>query len=137
MTFTEPAPNVTFTITTLPLWPTIVFATDANGPHTWEWTIGWDVYSAAGTANTASGHWNAAAAISNRGGKLTVKATAGGASATITVHIRAANPSATEVTSYLNSRPNSDGFGAIVAHETNSIHFRTDVRAGLELEDER
>jgi hypothetical protein len=127
MTFTEPAPNATFTITTLPLWPAIVFATDSEGPHTWDWTIAWDVFSATGTANTAVGRWNAAAAIGNRGGKLTVKATAGGGSATITVNIRAVNPSVTEVTSYLSSRPNSDGFGAIVAHETNSIHFRNNV----------
>ena len=124
MTITEPAPNATFAITTLPLWPSIVFKTDARGPHTWDWTIAWDVFSVGGTEMTASGIWNAAAVIGNRGGRLTVKVTAGGVSATITVSIRAVNPSVTEVTSYLNSRPNSDGFGAIVAHETNTVHFK-------------
>ena len=127
MKFTQPSPDATVTITAAPAWPTIVFTTDAQGPHAWTWKIAWDVFTASGMVGTPSNSWNASAVIANRGGRLTVTATAGAASATIGINIAGTNPSVADVMAFLNSRPNSDGFGAILAHETNTIHFRNNV----------
>jgi hypothetical protein len=67
--------------------------------------------------------WNPALAIASRGGTLTVTATSGTDSAMTSVTIVGTNPSAAEVMAYLASRPGSDGFGAIIAHETGTVHF--------------
>jgi hypothetical protein len=123
MKFTKPASNQLFTITSAPAWPTIVFETDANGAHTWQWSISWDMFTESGSVPTAANTWNAAPAIANRGGVLTVKATAGAASATIAVRINGTNPTAVDVTQYLATKPQSDGFGRIVQHETKCKHF--------------
>ena len=123
MNFTKPASNAAFTITAAPAWPEILFETDGQGAHTWQWTIAWDAFTASGTASTFGNSWDAAAAIVNRGGLLTVTVTAGAATATIAVTLRGTNPGESDVTAYLSTKPNSDGFGPIVRHETKFKHF--------------
>ena len=123
MNFTKPALNAVFTISAPPAWPAITFETDVQGAHTWQWTISWDVFTASGSASTAANTWDAAPAIVNRGGLLTVKAIAGAATATTAVNITGTNPTPVDVTSYLATKPNSDGFGLIIRHENKFKHF--------------
>ena len=122
MNVTKPAPNSIFRITAAPAWPSVVFETDASGPHTWQWTLAWDFFSASGTVSTPSNTWDASV-VANRGGTLTVKVTAGAASASTTVHIVGTNPTETDVVTYLSTRPDSDGFDRIIKHESKFKHF--------------
>lgn len=123
MKFKAPKANDTFTITSAPEWPTISFETDATGAHTWQWTITWGSYTKSGTANTPGNVWDAKGVVTNFGGTLTVRAAAAKATASITVRIRGTNPSATEVNTYLGTKPNSAGFDKIVEHESKYKHF--------------
>lgn len=123
MNFTNPVPNTVFTIDAALAWPAIVFETDVQGPHTWQWTMTWDAFTASGSASTAANTWNAAPALVNRGGLLTVTAIAGEATATMTVNIKGMNPAASDVTNYLATKPNSDGFERIIQQETKLQHF--------------
>jgi hypothetical protein len=125
MNFTKPALNAVFTITAAPVWPTIAFQTDARGPHTWKWTITWDVFTVSGSDSTAGNTWSADTPIVDRGGTLIVEAAAGGSSARITVEINGTNPIATDVSQWLATKPGSDGFGRIIQHETRFKHFNS------------
>jgi hypothetical protein len=123
MKFTRPAANAVFTITSAPAWPAVVFETDAQGGHTWRWTITWGAFTKSGVATTLGNRWDAEAAITDRGGTLTVRAECGGQSARITVKLRGTNPTATDVTTYLGTKANAAGFGRIIAHESKFRHF--------------
>jgi hypothetical protein len=123
MTFTKPGSNAVFTITAAPDWPAIMFETDAQGAHAWQWMISWDVFTASGSASTEGNMWNAAPAVLDRGGLLTVKAAAGGATATITVNIAGTNPTAADVINHLATNPDNDGFAAIIRHESKFKQF--------------
>lgn len=123
MKFTKPAANQAFAISTAPAWPSIAFETDAQGAHTWNWTLAWGTFKKSGSEKTAGNTWDAAQAIANCGGALTVVATAGTATASITVQIKGTNPSAAEVTQYLDTKPDSAGFAKIINHETKFQHF--------------
>jgi len=123
MKFTKPKLDQIFSITSGPDWPSIQFETDATGSHTWNWTITWRTFSKSGKEITALNKWDAQSAITNCGGTLTVRAEANKASATITVKIKGTNPSAQEVTQYLNTKANSAGFGDIIEHESKFKQF--------------
>lgn len=125
MNITKPAANTVFTITAEPSWPSIVMETDRQGPHTWDWTLAWDKFSASGTASTPGNAWDARTVAADRGGTLTVKATAGGQSATVAVRLVGKNPTKADVASYVAAKPDGEGFEKIVEHETHSQHFGT------------
>jgi hypothetical protein len=57
------------------------------------------------------------------GGTLTVTATAGGQSATVSVKITGQNPTSQQATTYLTAQPNSDGFDKLLEHESHFKHF--------------
>ncbi|MBV9782431.1 MAG: hypothetical protein JO264_01290 [Acidisphaera sp.] len=119
-----PAANAVFQIATAPSWPAIPFRTDGSGAHAWQWRISWGNFSRSGNATTTGNQWDAGPVVTNLGGALTVTAKASaGVSAPLTVRISGANPSAQEVTNHLNTRPNSNGFDAILQHETQKRHF--------------
>jgi hypothetical protein len=121
MTISTPTPVVI--ISADAGWPAIVLTSDAAGPHTWSWTISWGTFKKSGTAATPGNTWDAGPAITNCGGALTVTATAGGASAAITLQVKGTNPAPADVAAFANSRPHGDGFAAIIHHETKSKHF--------------
>ncbi len=123
MKVTKPKANDAFTITSAPEWPSIQFETDATGEHTWTWTIAWGVFKKSGKENTPGNTWDAKTVVTNFGGTLTVRAEAGKAHANITVKIKGTNPSGTEVTTYLGTKPNSAGFDKILEHESKYKHF--------------
>lgn len=123
MKFTKPMPNATFTITSVPEWPSVVFETDAAGAHSWNWTLTWGKFTKSGTATTPGNTWDAKSVITNMGGTLAVRATANKAMATVTVKISGTNPSKTEVTQYLATKTNSAGFDKIIEHESKFKHF--------------
>ncbi|MGD0571134.1 MAG: hypothetical protein ABSA78_22270 [Candidatus Sulfotelmatobacter sp.] len=124
MNITSPlGSNVVFTITSDPTWPSIPFATDATGPHTWNWKITWGSFSESGVATTASNQWDAQSVVGNRGGTLTVTIRAATQTAVATVKIKGTNPSSNDVTQFLVSKPNSDGFDKILIHESGCRHF--------------
>jgi hypothetical protein len=123
MKVTTPALNAIFRITAAPAWPPVLFETDLDGPHLWEWTIAWDAFSASGSVDTASNTWDATSVVTNRGGTLTVNVSAGDASASATVHIVGTNPTEADVVTYLSATPASDGFDRIIKHETKFRHF--------------
>lgn len=124
MRITAPTHNQVFTITAAPAWPAIAFTTDGTGPHVWEWTLTWRTFSRRGRVATPGNSWDAGPSVTNLGGTLAVRATANRAVASQTVLIRGTNPAAADITAFLTTKPNSDGFGAIIAHETRNRHFR-------------
>lgn len=119
----SPARNAAFEIDHTPSWPSIVFETDATGPHTWRWTISWKNFKRSGRANTDGPTWDAAEAIQDRGGLLVVKATAGVKTASASVKITGENPGEGEVETYVQAQADSDGFDKIVVHESKGRHF--------------
>ena len=123
MKFTKPKLNETFTITSVPEWPQIIFETDAKGAHTWHWTMAWGNFKVSGKGSTLGNAWNAKVSITNYGGTLTVRAEASKMSATITVKVKGTNPSAAEVNRYLATKANSAGFDKILEHESKFKHF--------------
>ena len=123
MQITKPAANTLFKITAAPAWPSVVFETDASGAHTWQWALAWDAFSTSGTVTTPSNTWDATSVITNRGGTLTVKATAGAASASTSVRITGTNPTEADVVQFLSTRPDSSGFDRIIKHESKFRHF--------------
>jgi hypothetical protein len=123
MNITSPAPGAVFTISADAGWPSIPLQTDAQGAHSWTWTMTWGTFTKSGAATTAGNRWDAGPAITNYGGSLTVVATAGGSSATIALQVKGTNPAPADVAQFANSRPNSDGFASIIQHETKSKHF--------------
>ena len=124
MNITSPAGNnAVFTITSDPNWPSIAFQTDATGPHTWNWKIAWRSFSHSGVANTESNQWDAQSAVTNYGGTLTVTARSGDQRAVSVVRIIGTNPSQNDVTQFVASKPNSDGFDKILIQESHCRHF--------------
>jgi len=121
--FKKPAATDAFTITSAPAWPNVAFETDATGAHTWAWSIQWGSFKQSGTANTAGNTWDAQSVITNFGGTLTVTATAGKDSATISVKIKGTNPSGTEVNTYLGTKQNAEGFDKLLEHESHYRNF--------------
>lgn len=123
MQILAPKPNSLFTITSAPEWPAVAFQTDATGPHTWNWELVWGAFNASGSVDTPDNRWDAGAAVTNLGGSLTVQANANGQTAMVTVQIGGTNPSASEVTTYLASSPDSAGFEKIVFKESEGRQF--------------
>jgi hypothetical protein len=121
--FAKPTTYDVFTITSSPVWPSVVFITDANGPHIWTWSIDWNGFKKSGTAQTAANMWEAQSVITNYGGSLTVCATADRDSVSITVKIKATNPSNAEVKAYLATKPGSSGFDKLLKHESGFKNF--------------
>jgi len=133
---TSPAPNALFQISSEPAWPVLQFQTDAvlaeGQKLNWSWSMAWDRFSKQGTEESSTNAWNAQASlsealtggvISDIGGSLTVQVTGPGGSASITVRIRATNPSRQEVMEFLASQPNSTGFDRILDAESRMQHF--------------
>ncbi len=124
MKFTSPAAAAKFQITSAAVWPSIVFTTDATGPHGWKWAIEWDTFKASGSASTAGNTWDAKSVVADLGGTLTVTATAGKESAAVKVEVLGTNPTAAEATAYLATKPDSGGFDAKVQKESGFKQFR-------------
>jgi hypothetical protein len=123
MKFTNPNVNDVFTITSSPAWPSVAFVTDADGPHIWTWSIDWGGFQKSGTAEEPANRWDAQSVITNYGGSLTVCAAADGDSVSITIKIKATNPSDTEVKAYLATKPGSSGFDKLLKHESDFKNF--------------
>jgi hypothetical protein len=123
MKFVKPKANDTFTITSAPSWPSIVFETDGSGAHTWTWTITWHTFKKTGKANTLGNSWDAQSVVNNLGGTLTVRADTNKFHATTTVKIVGTNPSAADVKTYLKTKSSVEGFDKIIAQESRFLHF--------------
>src|SRR5262245_1558699 len=123
MNFIRPKPRAAFIIASAAVWPAIEFETDATGVHTWQWTVAWRTFRKSGKETTPNNKWNAKPVITNRGGTLTVRAAAGGTSASISVRVRGINPDAADVIQYLSTKANSAGFDRIIQHESKFKHF--------------
>lgn len=123
MKFTKPNANQEFKISSAPKWPTIIFQTDAKGPHIWTWKISWRDKEKIGKAHTPGNQWDATLALQDLGGTLTVTAVAGKLQATISVSIKGTNPSKEEVETFLKKQPHNAGFEKIIQHESNFEHF--------------
>lgn len=128
MRIVSPKLHAKFTVDATPTWPSIVFQTDQAGEHRWTWTIAWKSFSKHGKATTVDGALTLADEIANLGGTLTVVAhSAKGGQASISVTIEGSNPTVGDVQTYLATRSDSDGFFAIVNHETQCRHFKNGV----------
>lgn len=123
MKFTQPASNSIGLITAEPVWPSLVFTTDAPGIHTWRWKMEWGVYTRSGVASTTGPRWDARESIEGLGGALTVRATCGTANAQVVVQVRGTNPALTDITRYIATQADSAGFERIVQHESRGRHF--------------
>jgi len=122
--FVKPKADASFTITSVPEWPSIVFETDQKGAaHTWTWTLTWGTFSKTGKATTLDNSWDAKSVVENCGGTLSVRADANKVHGSINVKIGGTNPSSAEVTTYLNSKANATGFDKIIAQESRYRHF--------------
>ena len=123
MRIVRPARKAVFTADATPTWPTIVFETDATGPHVWRWTISWGHFSRSGRAATEGPVWDATAAVADLGGQLVVSASAGKKIASASVKIIGENPGAARVEAYVQAQADSDGFEKLVVHESKGVHF--------------
>lgn len=123
MRITTPVPNATFTISSDPLWPQMLFETDRSGPHTWNWQVSWGNYQTSGTATTTSNTWDAQDVLVNYGGVLAVTAQANNETVTISVTIKGTNPTVADIVQFLASQTNSDGFDKILQQESKGRHF--------------
>ena len=123
MRITSPAPNTGFAIASDTTPPRITVTTDAAGPHSWNWVITWRTWRRSGQVLTPGNVLVLDTALANLGGALTVTARAGLAQASVALKVTGTNPSATELSTYLDSRPGSGGFGAIIEHETHGNQF--------------
>ena len=103
--------------------PPLPFASDAPGPHRWDWHLAWRDHSARGQAATPNGRWDAREAIGCGGGTLHVHAVAGRAEAETAVEVRGTNPTAGQVAAWLAGRAGAEGFDRIVAQESRCRHF--------------
>jgi len=119
----SPSLNSTFTVTATPSWPSIVFKTDGAGAHKWSWKLAWKSFERSGTVNTNNNQWDAVSVITNLGGTLTVSASAGSGVGTVAVKIIGKNPTAAEVTTFLNTKPDGGGFDKILTKESKALHF--------------
>ncbi len=104
-------------------WPALTFQTDGVGAHIWKWSIAWRTYTKTGNLTTPGNLWNALSVLANFGGTLTVTAIAGKETASFAGKITGTNPTAQQVTTYLQTKPNSTGFDSILQHETKARHF--------------
>src|SRR5687767_12529140 len=123
MRITSPAPNTAFPIASDTTPPRITVTTDATGPHSWDWVIVWRTWRRSGQVLTQGNTLVLDTVLANLGGALTITARAGVAQASLVLKITGTNPGAAELTTYLNSRPGSGGFDAIIEHETHGRHF--------------
>jgi hypothetical protein len=123
MKITSPALNAVFQITADANWPSIVFQTDATGPHSWQWTVSWNAFTKSGVASTPGNQWDAANTIAGLGGQLKVQASANGQSDSASVKVTGQNPSAQQVMAYLATQAGSDGFDKLLEHESKFKHF--------------
>src|SRR5260370_39512283 len=123
MRITTPASNATFVISAAAESPSMPFATDGTGAHNWNWEIHWDKFRKSGIASTASNTWDASDVVTNLGGTLTGRVTASNQTGSRGVTIKGTNPTAADVTQFLGTKPNSDGFDKIIHHESGSQHF--------------
>jgi hypothetical protein len=123
MRIVEPTAGAIFNIAPEPTWPTIAFKTDAPGSHRWEWKVSWRNFEKSGSVVTPDNHWDAGPAIVNCGGSLSVRATAGTATTTISVQLRGSNPSTLLVNQYLAAKLNSGGMVEIINHESRCRQF--------------
>lgn len=123
MLIVSPKANTAFTIDSDTVLPMIDVQTDAPGSHVWDWSIVWGTYSRKGQLKSTDGCVSFQPALTDLGGVLTIRATAGKASATTKIKIIGTNPAAHQVQAYLATKANSAGFGAIIEHETHYKHF--------------
>lgn len=103
------------------------FVTDATGPHDWAWSIAWGQFKRDGKVTTPANTWNATAALADIGGTLDVRVSAKKGTITEVAHVRltivGTNPKSDDVDRYIFTRPGSDGFAKLVAHETKYKQF--------------
>lgn len=123
MRITAPAPNSRHLIAADTTPPTIVFTTDTPGPTTWNWSISWRHFQKTGQVQTPGNTWRAHTEFADVGGTLTVRASNGSQQTQVVVTIAGTNPLAADVRAYLMTRPDADGFYAIIDHETHCRHF--------------
>ena len=123
MTFTSPKNNTVFQIKDDATWPSIVFQLDGAGSYSFSWSINWKTFKKSGQVPATGSRWDATSSVSNFGGTLTVHAQGAGKSASISVKLIGANPTAEQVRQYLASKPDSAGFDKILEHESGMTHF--------------
>ena len=119
MKIISPTAGLTFNISDEPVWPSMVFKTDAAGKHTWKWTLSWKTYTLTGSAVTEDNTWDAKSGVVNFGGTLRVEVTAGADKAALSVKITGTNPTKAQVIAHLGN--NSLGYDKLLEHES---HFR-------------
>lgn len=103
--------------------PALLFATDGQGAHSWEWTIHWRGFRKTGRLTTPSNTVDLAAALAELGGRLTLTTRAGKQIAFVTVTVVGTNPSQAEVRAYLATKTGGPDFTPIVLHEAHGRHF--------------
>ena len=124
MRISRPARDAVFTIAGDATWPAIVFETDAEGPHTWRWTISWKTFSQSGRAETPGNTWDAGPVLNGLGGLLVVRAKTPGGSAGLRVKLVGTNPGEGRIKDYLADKTDGSTMLAIVGQESKFKHFR-------------
>lgn len=127
MKIISPTPAQVFAIGADTVLPDICFETDGIGPHEWTWSIGWDDFKKTGKKTTAVNTWTATPELTDIGGLLDVHVSAQKGKITevarVKVTITGTNPVAGDVDRYIFTRPGSDGFAKLVAHESRYKQF--------------
>ncbi|MET3701883.1 hypothetical protein [Citrobacter sp. UYEF32] len=138
----SPEDNSTFNIGCDATFPEIIFEfySDMPPPYLWNWEIKWEAkssglrerarrgrvirtFSKAGDFSSTEKRWQLNVGEEIIGGDLTVSVNVGGEVIRRTVKIREENPSAEDVSSYINSIENLEGFDKLLEQETRNKHF--------------
>lgn len=124
MRITKPARDTTLSVSSKPEWPALVFETDGAGVHAWQWTISSGSFKKSGRATSDGPTWNAAEAITDRGGLLHVTARAGGKQASAAVKIKGTNPEAGDIKAYLEGKADAELMLKIISQESRNRQFK-------------
>ncbi|MRS17519.1 hypothetical protein GJV06_21805 [Enterobacteriaceae bacterium RIT691] len=142
ISWVRPNDNSTININTDATLPEIIFefTSEEPGPYQWAWSIVWDAKSSglkerARTGSVLKKFSKSGSFVSSEkiwvvdfggdviGGKLTVKVKVGQAEIERIINIKGQNPSAEDITTFVNNQEGLSGFDKLIAQETHSKNF--------------
>lgn len=123
MRFLTPVAGHRFVIPSNGDTPPLIFTTDLEGAHDWEWSISWRSFRKQGRVQTPGSSVDLAASLANLGGTLVVTAQSGKQRSTIQTTIAGTNPTDAQLRTFLATKTGGNDFLPIVLHEAHGRHF--------------
>lgn len=123
MRFVTPVAGHRFIIPSNGDMPPLIFTTDAEGPHDWDWSISWRNFRKQGHLKTQGASTDLAPVLTDLGGELRVIARTGKQRTAIQTSILGTNPTEAEIRTYLATKTGGTDFLPIVLQEAHGRHF--------------